>query len=404
MTTTHDRHGLGWNRTTSSPVGAARTAPARRFWSSIDSTTTLGRQRIVGIVLFLALAGPFFVFSRFPKLDTIRDDIDSAVRAASDADGASCVGQGFCFGGSLLGRWWEFSITYLQVVTVGMVFAFLVAGLATTFLFPNADMGRFGRRGLRGSLQGLTVGPAMTLCSACIVPVAGSFRERGASVESTIAITQGSSTLNAPAILMTVAVFTPMLAASRIGLSVLGAVLIGPLVAYVVDRHRRPAPPAGDTLGVACSAAPLQSWGTVLRKGIPAWLRSSARFIRRLGPVMIVAGFVSGLVIQWLTPESVSRYLGDHVLAVALAATVGVLINVPLMFEIPLVMGLMALGMGTAPAAALLFAAAAGGPITFWGLAKHIPVRGVAAYAALIWLLGAGGGLAVLGLDAVLPG
>lgn len=80
-----------------------------------------------------------------------------------------------------------------------------------------------------------------------------------------------------------------------------------------------------------------------------------------------------------------------------------VLINVPLMFEIPLVVGLMLLGMGTAPAAALLFTAAAGGPITFWGLAKHISVRGVAAYAAMIWLLGVGGGLVLVGLDAVLP-
>jgi len=386
--------------TAASPVGAAA-RPRGRFLRAIDPRTTLGRQRIVGIVLFLSLAGPFFVLNRFPKLDTIRDDIDAAVRAAGDG-GAGCVGQGFCFGGTLVGRWWEFSITYMQVVTVGMVFAFLVAGLATTFLFPTTDIGRFGRRGLRGSLQGLTVGPAMTLCSACIVPVAGSFRERGASVESTIAIAQGSSTLNAPAILMTIGVFGPMLAASRIGLSVLGAFLIGPVVAYAVHRHRRPAPAVGDTLGVACSAAPLQSWGTVLREGISAWLRSSARLIRRLAPVMIIAGFVSGLVIQWLTPETVSRFLGNHVLGVAIAATLGVLINVPLMFEIPLVVGLMALGMEAAPAAALLFTAAAGGPITFWGLAKHISIRGVAAYAAMVWLLGAGGGLALLGLDAVL--
>ncbi|MBI2238480.1 MAG: hypothetical protein HYU54_08160, partial [Actinobacteria bacterium] len=125
---------------TSSPVGAAAINPRRRFWSPIDPATTPGRQRILGIVFFLALAGPFFVFNRIPKLDTIRGDIDAAVRAAGDGGGASCVGQGFCLGGGLVARWWEFSITYLQVVTVGMVFAFLVAGLATTFLFPNADI------------------------------------------------------------------------------------------------------------------------------------------------------------------------------------------------------------------------------------------------------------------------
>ncbi len=296
-------------------------------------------------------------------------------------------------------RWWDFSVTYLELVAIGMIFAFLVAGITETFLFDKDDAGGFRRRGIRGSLRGLAVGPAMTLCSACIVPVADSFRERGASVESTVAITQGSSTLNAPAMLMALTVLTPMLAVSRICLSVLGAILIGPVVAYVVDRRRgAPAPMVPDSLGVAAVAVPAAPWGTVLREGVPEWLRSSIRFFFRLAPIMIVAGFISGLAIQWLTPDSVELYLGNHLLAIAIAATVGVLINVPLMFEIPLVVALMLLGMGTAPAATLLFTAAAAGPITFWGLAKHIPARGIAAFVATTWLLGAAGGLAVLGL------
>ena len=58
--------------------------------------------------------------------------------------------------------------------------------------------------------------------------------------------------------------------------------------------------------------------------------------------------------------------------------------------------------MGTAPAATLLFTAAAGGPITFWGLAKVMPRRAIATFATATWGIGAVGGLAVLGL-AVLP-
>ena len=294
-------------------------------------------------------------------------------------------------------------MTYMRLVAVGMVFAFLVAGLAETFLLSSKERTGFRRRGVKGSLEGLTVGPAMTLCSACIVPVADSFRKRGASVESTIALAQGSSTLNLPAILMTVAVFTPMLAVSRICLSVAGALLIGPAVAYIVDKRRDdqgptvtdtlgPAPYEGDPVMVGCAV-----------EGDPGVVWSSFRFFVRLAPIMVIAGFASGLAIQWLTPDSVSLYLGDHLLAIAIAATVGVLINVPLMFEIPLVAAMMLLGMGTAPAATLLFAAAAAGPITFWGLAKHIPVRGVAAYAASTWILAALGGVTVLGIGALLP-
>ena len=80
-------------------------------------------------------------------------------------------------------------------------------------------------------------------------------------------------------------------------------------------------------------------------------------------------------MIQWITPETVAAYLGDDVSGIAVAATLGILINVPLLFEIPLVAVLMLVGMGAAPAAALLFGAAAAGPFTLWGLARVMPKK-----------------------------
>lgn len=385
-----------------------------QFRNPVDPNTTLGRKRIVGLLLFVAMFGIFFSLNRFPKLDTVRKDVDIAseimvhheppVGVDAYSTNSGCF-QGFCFGEvpdqSLLQRWWDFSLTYLQLVAIGMAFAFLVAGLAATFLVPGNEVGGLRRRGLKGSLRGLTVGPALTLCSGCIVPVADSFRERGASIESTISITQGSSTLNLPAVVMTMAVFTPMLAVSRISLSVAGALLIGPAVAYMVERNSgAPAKSFEDKVAPIVREEKTLSWTSVVRTGIPAWLTSSFRVFYRLAPVMVLTGFASGLAIQWLTPDSVSLYLGNHILAVVLAATVGLLINVPLMFEIPLVAGLMLLGMGTAPAATLLFAAAAAGPVTFWGLARHITIRGVATYAVTTWLLAVAGGFTVLALSA----
>ena len=120
----------------------------------------------------------------------------------------------------------------------------------------------------------------------------------------------------------------------------------------------------------------------------------------RLGPIMVLAGFGSGLAIQWISPQVIPEYLGNDVQGVVIAATFGLLINVPLLFEIPLVALLLLFGMGTAPAATLLFTAAAGGPITFWGLAKVMPKRAVGAFAAATWILGAVGGLAVMGIGA----
>ena len=211
----------------------------------------------------------------------------------------------------------------------------------------------------------------MTLCSACIVPISSAFRRKGAGIEASLGILQGSSTLNLPALIMTAIVFTPLLTGSRIVLGVAAGLLVGPLVAMAIgrrakarlERDARLEQPAPDD----------STWQQALREGLGDWAAISARYAIRLGPLMVAAAFATGLVLQWVNPGIVPSMLGDNVQGVAVAATIGILINVPLMFEIPLVAALLLAGMGSGPAAALLFTAAAAGPFTFWGLRRPCP-------------------------------
>ncbi len=339
----------------------------------------------MGVLLALFLA-----FNRIPKLDTVQADL-----AVATSPAAECF-QGFCIEGppekSFLSRWWDFSLTYLRLVTVGMTFAFLVAGATEAFIFPKSAGWGLSGTGIKGSLKGLLIGPAMNLCSACIVPVASAFRRRGSGIETTLAITQGSSTLNLPAMIMAAMVFVPLIGGARIGVSLVGALLIGPLVARVVRGDDEVildlpyAPPGPDTIG----------WRDALSGGFREWVRITAGHVIRLAPVMILAGFASGLAIQWLSPQTVTTWLGDDILGIVIAASIGIAINVPLLFEIPLVAVLLMAGMGTAPAAALLFTAAAGGPITFWGLAKVMPRKAIAVFGVSTWVLGVAGGVVAL--------
>ena len=332
--------------------------------------------------------------------------------AGATAPAVECF-QGFCLenepDSTLLSRWWDFSLAYLRLISIGMVFAFLIAGLTETFLLPQGSVYRaWTRPGLRGSLGGLLVGPAMNLCSACIVPIANAFRQRGAGTEAAIAIVHGSSTLNVPALLMAALVFTPMLAGSRIGISLIAALFLGPLVAWLAGRRGIGTLPAVDPPDLP-GAEPVEgadetAWRTVLASGLRAWAKASLRYFIRLGPVMVLAGFASALVIQWVSPDTVGQYLGNNPQGVVIAATLGLLINVPLMFEIPLVAALLLVGMGEAPAATLLFAAAAGGPVTFWGLARAMPRRAVAALAASTWTLGLVAGLSILAVAPLIGG
>lgn len=359
----------------------------------IRFNTAIRKKRAAGLVLLAVLLGLFLAFNRIPKLDTVEEDLQAVASPQ-----AQCF-QGFCIESDapLLTRWWDFSLTYLKLVSLGMTFAFLVAGATEAFIFPSATSGMaFAGGGVKGALKGLLVGPALTLCSACIVPISNAFRKRGASVEATISIVQGSSTLNLPALIMAGMVFTPMLSGSRIGLSLIGALILGPIVAIVIGR--KTTIPDNPDLGW-----PLEeydsTWIEALTDACIQWVRASLSYFIRLAPIMIVAGFASGFAIQWVSPDSVSTFLGDNVWGIAVAATLGILINVPLMFEIPLVAALLLVGMGTAPASVLLFAAAAGGPITFWGLAKVLPLKGTLTFITATWFLAMIGGVVILLID-----
>ena len=357
-----------------------------------------GKKRLVGLVLLAAILAVFLSLNRFPKLDTVREDLDAVM-----APRAECF-QGFCIesedDSTLLARWWSFSATYLRLVAAGMLFAFTVAGLTEGFLFPEKGRRETILSGSRLSrtLKGLAVGPVMNLCSACIVPVAASFRRRGAGIEGAVAMVHGSSTLNLPALIMVAFVFTPLLGFSRLLLSIIAALAVGPLVAVVAAQRRGGWSKEESQVDLPAERDD-RPWSPVLREAFLDWARSSLGFLVRMGPIMIAAGFASGLVIQFIDPESVSTYLGNDVPGIFVAATLGILINVPLLFEIPLVALLLLLGMGVAPAAALLFTAAAGGPVTFWGLASAMPKRAIATLAASTWAIGVVGGLGLLAYD-----
>jgi uncharacterized membrane protein YraQ (UPF0718 family) len=361
-------------------------------------STSLRKKRLVGALLFLTILALFFAFNRFPKLDIVGEDL-----VAVTAPQVQCF-QGFCIerdpGTSFLKRWVVFSVTYLRLVTVGMTFAFLVAGLTEAFLFPAGSGASFSSgSAFKRTVKGMALGPVMNLCSACIVPVSGAFQRRGAGIEGTIAMVQGSATMNIPALAMVFFVFTPMLGFSRLVMAIAGALLLGPLVVLTMRKLTgEPAEEEAPQDLIVLEEA--SSWRPAMSEAFREWAKTSVGYLLRLGPIMVVAGFASGLVIEWVSPETVSTYLGNDVTGVLAAATFGVLINVPLLFEIPLVALFLLLGMGTAPAATLLFAAAAGGPVTFWGLAKFMPKRAIATFATGTWVLSISGGLAVLGVGA----
>ncbi len=300
----------------------------------------LKKRRVIGLLLIGVMLALFLAFNRVPKLDTVQADL-----AVATSPVAECF-QGFCIEDqpekSFMSRWWEFSLTYLQLVTVGMIFAFLVAGATEAFIFPKSAGWSLSGTGIKGALKGLLIGPAVNLCSACIVPVASAFRRRGSGIETTLAITQSSSTFNVPSLVMAAMVFAPLIGGTRIAVSLVGVLLIGPLVAKILKQDDD----GLFDLPYSPTAPDMAGWRETIEESFREWAKITAGHVIRLAPVMVLAGFASGFAIQWLSPETVTTWLGDDVLGVVIAATIGIAINVPLLFEIPLVAVLLMAGYG----------------------------------------------------------
>ena len=367
----------------------------------LNFRTDKSRRRLIGITLALFLLALFFSLNRIPKIDTIDQDL------AIVSSGTSECFQGFCIDNPdrkpLVERWWTFSVEYLRNVTIGMIFAFLMAGITEAYIFPVRNRQNSFGSGLKGVAKGVLVGPIVNLCSACIVPVANGFRRTGSGIDTTIAITQSSATMNFLALIMAAIVFAPTIAGTRILLSIGGAFIIGPLVAWIVRIAEKPNAPDDFSIDLPelDNIQYEETWGETIKVSGIEFIRSTAGYFLRLGPIMILAGFVSGFAIQWVSPNTVTLWIGDDVLGILIVATIGILINVPLIFEIPLVAAMLLAGMGTAPAGTLLFVAAAGGPITFWGLAKVMPKKAVFAMAISTWTLGVIGGILLLLLTTI---
>jgi uncharacterized protein len=105
---------------------------------------------------------------------------------------------------------------------------------------------------------------------------------------------------------------------------------------------------------------------------IRTWWNASVELAYRLWVPMTAAIFLAAIFRLFVPPPVVEAYFGSGLLAIALVALFGTLIAIPTMFEIPLALGFLFLGMGLGPAAALLVTAPSVSIVSYFMLRKDI--------------------------------
>lgn len=339
------------------PIDAVPSRPARPAW--------LTRRAVVTVLIFVAVLVVFLTQTRVPATLLKLETADRAFSARGRVAFAQVIDPE-TLPGSL--RWVAYGANLWDGNAIGMFFAVLLAGAAAGVFAPTARLrGLLGRRGVRGAGVGGLLGVPLMMCSACSAPVSVGFRRSGASVETSLGVIVGSALFNPIGLAAMFAVLPLPMSLARVAFGLIALFLLAPLAA----RWGRPAaevtPAQCDlpALGVEPVEEPRgERWPVAVLGAGRDWLRNSVEVAWRLGPPMLAATLVVGVVFTLYPPQTLGDRLGVGLLAIVAAAAVGTLLQTPALFEIPLALGLLYLGLGIGPAAALLITAPAPGLIT----------------------------------------
>lgn len=269
---------------------------------------------------------------------------------------------------------------------IGMAFAFLIGGAVSSLILPQGLIRRLlHSKGTKGSAYGGLLGAPLMMCSACSVPVALGWKQRGANTETTLGVVMGASLLNIMGLTTIFVLFPGPAAWGRIAASVILVIVFTPLIVKLTEAilKRRLTvsadvleDPAGTTPDQSCTLPNLapnnETWAQAGVYAVKNWWSSSVEIAYRLFLPMTGAMFLAAIIRLMLPNGFVETFMGGGLLAIVIIAAFGTLIAIPTLFEIPLVLGFLFIGMGLGPASALLVTAPSVSIVTYFMLKKDV--------------------------------
>lgn len=355
------------------------------------------RRTVVAIVIFVAVLAVFLTQTRLAatllKLETADRAQTARGRIAfNQVIDPETVPPGL--------RWLAYGLNLWDGNAIGMFFAMLLAGAAAGAFAPTDRLrGVLTRRGALGAGVGGVLGLPLMMCSACSAPVSLGFRRSGATVETSLGVIVGSALFNPIGVVAMFAALPVQMGVARVLFGALALFVLAPLAARW-SSARAASDQACDLPALIVDAKPErpESWPAAIAAAIREWLRNSAMVAWRLGPLMLAATLLVGVVFTVVPPQTLSDRETLGLVTLLLAAAVGTLLQTPALFEIPLALGLLYLGLGTGPATAVLLAAPAPGLITLAITRRELGWRPPAVLMGGTLLAGIVGGLATAAL------
>lgn len=290
-------------------------------------------------------------------------------------------------------------ISYLSAhVITCLVPAFFIAGAMAVLVTKGAVIKYFGVQAKRWVAYGVASisGMLLAVCSCTILPLFAGIYNLGAGLGPAITFLYSGPAINILAIALTGAAIGWHMGVARGVGAVLFSIIIGIIMSLLFrkDEKKRlgdiecleetPSEKSSTFLvlffGVMVailiiSTSKLAPWIKValdvslinslaimvhhyfVKGEFQSWMQETWTLVKLVVPTLLVGVFLVGMVTAVLPPEWISRYVGENTFAANFAASlIGALFYFSTLTEVPIVKGLMDLGMNQGPALALLLA------------------------------------------------
>jgi len=285
---------------------------------------------------------------------------------------------------------WDFATAYTGAVWRALVVSLLVAAAIDALVSKRWLVRLLGRGGhwRQAGTGGVLSLPSM-MCTCCAAPITVTLRRAGAPVAAVVGNWLGNPLLN-PAVVVFLLLVAPWeWAATRVVVGVAVVLLAARLTAAVAGR-RTPtgaATRATDPEPVDEGAAPRPA--ELPRRFVLSLWRISRVLVPEYFLVVLLVGAFSGWLARFTEVTGTAGLV-----ALVVAAVVGTLLVIPTGGEIPVLLGLAALGASTGLLGVLLLTLPALSLPSMVMVARTLSVRATAVAAGTV----AGGGLVAAGL------
>ncbi len=317
--------------------------------------------------------------------------------------------------------------------------AFFIAGAITAFLNTASVMRYFGPKTdkfLAYSVASVS-GAILAVCSCTVLPLFTGIREKGAGLGPAVAFLYSSPAINILAMTYSIHLLGYDLGMARIIGAVGFAYVIGLIMsgifhkeekrrildaeageAFAYDDGSRVRPGhqnlayfsvliailvygtakmptiikyAGEILLMALLIYLVRRWFT--REEIRTWFSETWRMVKLILPVLLIGVFLVGVVKELIPSEIIARYVGGNSIGGnAIASVSGAIMYFATLTEVPIVRGLLDLGMGRGPSLSLMLAGPALSLPSMIVLVRVIGFKKAGTYILLVCLFAMGVG------------